>query len=450
MTEKQSQVITAIRNRKVNELLYGGAMGSGKSFLIAMLACSLARKHPGTAFGVFRKNRSVLERTTLESVFEYLELCGAVLNKDYFFNGSKLIITFKHGIDPKTRRKVPDSKIYFLELDGTKDRNYNKVRSLNIACGFIDECNECEREGWLAVKSRCGRKNKDRNGYIVPTFLLGTCNPDINWVKDDFYNPSTKGNLPDHKMFIQALPTDNPFLTQEYYESLETMPELFKQLYLYGNWDYTDDDDSLFKLHVLERSYTGEIPEGTRYMGVDIADVGKDLTVISLVQNNVLIDMEEFSIDKTSPIPASEQTAMKIIEYAQRNDVEAKNIGFDSIGVGVGVRDYLKSKGWFCFEFIAGASSAKHANLRSEAYWRMSEAFDKGKFKMHNKCPHLTEIKQELLAHAFKRGGETSFKVIKKEDIKKALGRSPDKADSLSIAHFMASGKHAKPRKIIF
>lgn len=443
VTPKQAEVLLAIRNQKAKEILYGGAMGSGKSYLIAMIASSLCKAHPGITIGVFRKNRSVLKRTTLESFFEYLTDAGAIEGRDYTFNASELVMVFKHP-------GQPESKIFFLELDGTKDRRYNKVRSLNITCGFIDECNECEQDGWLAVLARCGRRNTDANGMKLPAFLLGTCNPDINWVKDDFYDPAKKGELPPGKLFVPALPSDNPFLPQEYYESLESMPELFKQLYLYGNWDYTDDEDSLFRLHVLERSYIGDVGDGARYLGADIADIGKDRTVLSIIQNKVLIDIIVFSVDTTSSVPASEQNALKIIEMAQRYEIPPENVGFDSIGVGVGVRDYLKSKGWFCYEFIAGAQSKRQKNLRSEAFWRLSEAFDKGEFKLYNKCPYLTELRKELLAHAFKRGAESSFQVISKEDIKKVLGHSPDIADSVSIAHFMASGKASAGRKIFF
>lgn len=448
ITRKQAQVLEAIRSRRVKELLYGGAMGSGKSYLIAMMAAGLAGNHPGTSYGVFRKNRSVLERTTLESFFEYFTDAGIERGRDYHFNASKLIITFFHR-DPITGKELPPSKVYFLELDGTKDRNYNKVRSLNIACGFIDECNEVEREAWLAVYSRCGRKNTDYFGRKIPQFLMGTCNPDINWVKDDFYTPFVSDTMPEGKLFVQALPSDNPFLDEEYYEGLKRMPMPFQQLYLYGNWDYTDDENSLFRLHIIERSFIGEVAPGDKFMGVDIADVGKDKTVISIIENNILIDMIEFDVDTSSSVPASEQNALKIIEMAQRNDITAQNIGFDSIGVGVGVRDYLKSKGWFCYEFIAGGSSTQHKNLRSEAYWRLSEAFDKGLFKIFNKCPYIPEIRKELLAHAFKRG-ESTFSVVGKEDIRKILGHSPDKADSLAIAYFMASGKQTKLRRIIF
>lgn len=280
---------------------------------------------------------------------------------------------------------------------------------------------------------------------------MGTCNPDINWVKDDFYTPFRNDTLPEGKLFVQALPSDNPFLDADYYEGLKRMPMPFQQLYLYGNWDYTDDENSLFRLHIIERSFTGEpTPDPSkRFMGADIADVGKDKTVISVIENNVLIDVVEFEVDKESSIPASEQNALKIIQMAQKYDIPPQNIGFDSIGVGVGVRDYLKTKGWFCFEFVAGAASTRHKNLRSEAYWRLSEAFDKGTFKIFNKCPFIPELRKELLAHAFKRG-ESTFSVVGKEEIRKILGHSPDKADSLAIAYFMASGKQTKLRKIIY
>ena len=372
--EKQKLVIQAIRNRIAKEIVYGGAMGSGKSYLIALIASSLARQHPGISIGVFRKNRSTLKRTTLESFFEYLNNIGAVEGRDYTFNASDLVLTFKH-------HKKPDSKIMFLELDGSKDRNYNKVRSLNLTCGFVDEVNECEREGWIALLARVGRKNTDANGLKIPAFLMGTCNPDVNWVKDDFYTPFKKGILPETKMFIPALPSDNPLLPPEYIAQLETMPEQFKQLYLYGNWDYSDDDNSLFKhrhidvgtikdLHTLyirddEGKPTKEIDPSQRFIGVDVAREGRDKTVFALVDNGQLVDIYVPNITVDDKAPILIQVADEIIKYADANLVGYEHVAIDAVGVGGGVVDACRAKEFFALEYKAGCSLTTVLFLRS-------------------------------------------------------------------------------------
>lgn len=447
--EKQKQVIAAIRNRVAKEILYGGAMGSGKSYLIAMIATSLARQHPGVHIGVFRKNRTTLKRTTLESFFEYLNNAGAVEGRDYTFNGSELVITFKHG------KGLPLSKVMFMELDGSKDRNYNKVRSLNLTCAFIDEVNECEREGWLALLARVGRKNTDGYKRKIPAFLMGTCNPDVNWVKDDFYTPHKKGTLPPYRMFIPALPSDNPKLPPEYIAQLETMPEQYKQLYLYGNWDYSDDDMSLFKhLHIDRGSVDmispllmsdGFLDPSKRYIGCDVAREGRDKTVFALMDNGQLVDVYVPNIIVDDKAPILMQVAEELIAYASRNDVGYEHVAVDAVGVGGGVVDACRQKEFYVQEYKAGSNNVRRDgnslpmfdNIRSQAFWDLSDALQNGKFTIYKGIDYYQELKKDLVVHTYEITDKVT-KVESKTQLKKRLGASPDFADALSIAWWVS------------
>lgn len=447
---KQKQVLSAIRGGEAKEIVYGGAMGSGKSYLIALIASSLARQHPGITVGVFRKNRSTLKRTTLESFFEYLNNIGAEEGRDYTFNAGELVFTFPHP-------GSVSSKVMFLELDGTKDRNYNKVRSLNLTCAFVDEVNECEREGWIALLARVGRRNTDANGYKIPAFLMGTCNPDVNWVKDDFYTPFKKGILPYNKMFIPALPSDNPRLPEEYIQQLESMPEQFKQLYLYGNWDYSDDDNSLFKhmhidrgtitdLNILyqvdsEGKSTRIIDPSQRFIGVDVAREGRDKTVFAMVDNGQLVDIYVPNITVDDKAPILMQVADEVIKYAERNQVGYEHVAIDAVGVGGGVVDSCRQQGYYVMEYKAGSNDVKrdsrglpmYDNIRSEAFWQLSDALQKGEFTIYSGIDHYAELKKDLVVHTYEITDKVT-KVESKTQLKKRLGASPDFADALSIA----------------
>lgn len=448
--KKQKQVILAIRNGIAKEILYGGAMGSGKSYLIAMIASSLARQHSGITIGVFRKNRSTLKRTTLESFFEYLSNAGAIEGRDYKFNGSELSFVFPH------KGKKP-SKILFMELDGSKDRNYNKVRSLNLTAAFIDEVNECEREGWIALLARVGRRNTDFDGRKIPAFLMGTCNPDVNWVKEDFYTPYHKGELAPTKLFIPALPSDNPLLPAEYIATLETMPEQFKQLYLYGNWDYSDDDNSLFKHMWIDRGTIDDlwtkyikddkgndtkiIDNSKRYLGVDVAREGRDKTVFALMENNQLVDVYVPDITVSDKSPILMQVADEIIKYAEKNDIGYEHVAIDAVGVGGGVVDACRAKGFYAREYKAGSNDVRRDqnglpqfdNIRSMSFWDLSDALQKGDFSIYKKIDYYSELKKDLVIHTYEITDKVT-KVESKTQLKKRLGASPDFADALSIA----------------
>ena len=70
--------------------------------------------------------------------------------------------------------------------------DYDKIKGLELTAAGIDEVNELEQNGYLIISSRVGRENH----HGEPQFVLATCNPADNWVKD-VYTPWVKGTLPD-------------------------------------------------------------------------------------------------------------------------------------------------------------------------------------------------------------------------------------------------------------
>ena len=129
-------------------------------------------------------------------------------------------------------------------------------------------------------------------------------------------------------------------------ESLRHLPDAEKEKRLLeGNWDFEDTDKIVFKPLMLERALTDKVEKGARYIGVDIADTGSDKTVMSLVENNVLIEQRLVTVDKAEAI--GEQIALEINKYAQQNGLDnrtAKEIGIDANGVGASTRDFCVAK----------------------------------------------------------------------------------------------------------
>jgi hypothetical protein len=105
---------------------------------------------------------------------------GLVEGVDYTINRSDMVWEFVNG-----------SQMYFMELDETKDPDFNKVKGLELTAAGIDEANEILYEAFLIVSSRVGLEN--RNGELA--FVFMTCNPDKNWVDDKFYTPWEKDQL---------------------------------------------------------------------------------------------------------------------------------------------------------------------------------------------------------------------------------------------------------------
>lgn len=134
----------------------------------------MSMQFPRTRYGIFRKNLTVLKRTTYQTFRKVAYEYGLVEGVHYKVNRSEMYWEFTNG-----------TQIYFMELDETKDPDFNKAKGLELTAAGIDEVNEIAQAGYDIVSSRVGREN--RNGE--PQFVLATCNPADNWVKDRFYSP---------------------------------------------------------------------------------------------------------------------------------------------------------------------------------------------------------------------------------------------------------------------
>lgn len=95
------------------------------------------------------------------------------------------------------------------------------------------------------------------------TPLCCTCNPGgigTSWVKglwvtkDLFHQPDYSRLKPEQFRFVQSLPTDNPHTTENYIETLKSLPEYKRKLWLEGNWDVKEGNRFNFNplAHVIE------------------------------------------------------------------------------------------------------------------------------------------------------------------------------------------------------
>jgi hypothetical protein len=79
------------------------------------------------------------------------------------------------------------------------------------------------------------------------------------------------------RAFIKSLPTDNPFLSSNYLETLRSLPPAQRRRQMLGDWDFNDDDSVLFKLHLIQTAAAAD-PEGEKYAGCDSVGAENCLT----------------------------------------------------------------------------------------------------------------------------------------------------------------------------
>ncbi len=445
ISEIQQLAVNLFNDDDTLEAVFGGSGGGGKSVVIGLLAFLRCKQYPGVREGIGRKDLSQLKKTTLTTLLGKVHQIMGVTQAD-FHQGQDGTITYKNG-----------SQIIPIELDYyPSDPDFNRLGSLEITDMFIDEVGELLETSYNAIKSRVGRWKNDE--YNITPKLISTCNPSQNFVRQYFYDTYEKmgggdiqrwqdgftikngKKIPAYRAFIRASVYANPFIEKSYIENLKRLPDKERRRLLDGDWRYADSENSLFKSGLLEKATCFKLPEYNgkfdKVIGCDIADGGKDRTVFSLIDNGVLVSQKVSTVqmnwDKNSKLPLSRLMADELIEFAQRNGFtqrECTRIAVECNGVGVGIRDMLKDRGWAITEYVATHKS------RSENYYNLMLDMDAGEVQIIYDLLNLDELKKELTAHTYVMENQQP-NVLKKEKLKSVLGHSPDLSDSFMIANY--------------
>jgi len=461
LSKKQKQTIDILNDPLVVDLLLGGGAGGSKSITVCIWMLMQIRDYPGIRIGLGRKEITKLKQTTVVTLLREAHQLMGVTAGEFVYQDQKALITYHNG-----------SSIQLVDMVRMpSDPDYDRFGSLNLTHTVIEEAGEIVKKAKDVFTSRKNRFMNKEYGIVGKS--VQTCNPSQNFLKNEYYKPyKEKGGgtyqrwkhghvivngerLDAYRGFLQSLANDNPFLPPNYLEVLRMLPTAEKKRLLLGDWDFGDSDKMLFPPTLIDRVMTDEITPGKRSIGVDIADVGNDCTIISMVENGVLVEQEKIEIDKT--LAVGDQIADAIIKFAQQRGFsreQANYIAIDSVGVGASTRDFLRTRGWNVREFIAGSSSSSnmYRNLRGETIYTLSRAMDNTNFKIYKHLNGLDELREDLMAHEY----ETQERVIlvkPKKSIKEQLGRSPDRAESAYIAFFASKGdndpKHNSNRIII-
>lgn len=328
--------------------------GSAKSYGLCALMVIKAFEYPGIRIGLARNELTTLKKTTVISFFELCSDWGLIPDKHFKYNSTAGVISFYNG-----------SEIVLLELNyKPSDPQFQRLGGHLLTFGCIDEVGEVDERGYQIFKTRLGRWKNDE--FDIKPIVMMTCNPSKNWIYRDFYKPFMNGDLKEHKMFIQALPTDNPFIPQSYIENLKKLPYIDRERLLYGNWDFDDNPDNLISyediLNVWDNvSYDPNKP-GKRYITADIAFTS-DKMVIMVWDEYTVIDIVVNPPGNTEDV---------INELARTYNVPRYHIAFDSDGVGKFLGSRLRNS-----KPIVNNSRAlkgeNYKNLKTQLYFKLAE-----------------------------------------------------------------------------
>ena len=416
LTNRQTTAIDYLEDNITTEVGYGGGAGGGKSMLGCYWQLKQRLKYPQTRGLIGRAKLKTLKETTLQSFFEVAKMQGVKNGVHYNYNQQSSQINFKNG------SVILLKDLFFYP----SDPEFDELGSLEITDAFLDESAQIVRKAFNTVQSRI-RYKLDENDLIPK--ILWSSNPNKGWNYSEFYLPYKKGTLKDYRQFVPALATDNPFISKHYIDNLNKLPKNQKERLLYGNWEYDDDPTLLIDYEKLFNMWTNNfVKGGENYISADIARFGKDHTLIGYWSGWRLEKIYRYSKMSVT------ESAQKIKDLAFKHKVPLNNIVVDEDGVGGGVVDILKCKGFVNNSKALNGENFNH--LKSQCYFKLAEMINTDKiYVVKNDFQDLINEELEQVKQ-YNMDKDTTKQIIPKDKVKELLGRSPDFSDMMAMRAF--------------
>jgi len=336
-------------------VLYGGSLGSGKSYwlrwmMVYWLIKYFAKyKQYGIRAGLFCEDYPSLEDRHLSKVkYEFPSWLGTYNQQRHEFTLKK---AYGSGI------------IAFRNLDDPE-----KYLSVEFAIMGVDEINRNPIVTFRELRKRL------RWAGIPDVKFLAACNPRGEaWVK----NMWVKRLFPPEEneqyefVYVPALPTDNPHLDATYYKALESLPEAERKAFLEGDWDSFEDsmDEKGYIRLLNDRELQGGLSPEADHAGYIVGGVdpaaGGDNSAIVIKSANLIEIVFNQKLQNTMDLV----TAIITINKKYRVDYWV----VDKTGIGQGVWDRLRDMGYPVRGVSFGEKSEdpQYQNLKAEWHFRL-------------------------------------------------------------------------------
>lgn len=418
--DKQKECVKSWVDPNVSDIVYGGSKGSAKSYTGSSLIFGDALIYPGTHYFIARKKLNDIRKHTIPSIHEVFGHWGVTPNY-YTFNGQDNLFKLYNG-----------SVVYLLEAKyQPSDPLYYRFGSMQMTRGWIEEAGEFEEAAKNNLAASIGRWQNDK--YNLPGKLLQTCNPSKNYLYKDYYKKSKDGSLETWKRFIQALPEDNKKLDSGYLENLyRVLSKNEKERLLNGNWEYDDDPATLCDYNKIIELFSNDFSalDGQQFITCDVARFGSDKIVIGHWKG---WRVKIYTYQKK----AITESYKYVDELRRANNIPLSNVICDEDGVGGGLVDMLKCKGFVnnskALPNPVTRKEENYENLQAQCAFRLAERINANGMYIETKDSKEDEDITEELEHLKQKNIDKEGKkgIVGKDEVKKIIGRSPDYRDML-------------------
>jgi hypothetical protein len=438
---------------EADELFYGGSAGCGKSALLVGLA-------------VNEHNRSILFRREYPQIKGLVDECSRVLGTRDGYNAQERVWKLGDG-----------RELEFGSVPHEDDKERFQGRPHDLV-GFDEICHFTESQyrfliGWnrSAIEGqRCrvvcaGNPPLTAEGAWVISYWRPWLDPthpnpakpgEIRWfttVNGEDVEVASRGpHVIDgrevyarSRTFIGGRLEDNPDLMRSgYAATLEAMPEPMRTMLREGRFDVgmRDNEFQVIPTSWVIAAQSRWKPDGHKdfamtAMGFDPAGGGDDAAALAFRHGGWVAPMVSHKGAETADGGFSAATILR-----HRKDACAVVVDMGG-GYGGSVAMRLKDNGIDCVKFNGAEESSgktrdgsnlKFRNKRSEAWWRLREALNpESEHAEFVALPPDPELRADLCAPTWEltpRG----IQIEKKDDIRKRLGRSPNKGDAVVMS----------------
>ena len=207
---------------------------------------------------------------------------------------------------------------------------------------------------------------------------------------------------------------------------------------MFGNWEYDDDPSILIEYDAIIDMFTNTTEDSEeRFMSVDVARYGQDKTVFMFWKGWEVYKIKVFTKQGV------DVTSNKLKEFAKDEQIPFSHIIVDEDGVGGGVVDTVKGvKGFInnsrqivSREQELNNININYQNLKAQCYYLLADKINTHKIAVRTDDESIKELLTEELEYVKSKDvdNDGKLKIIGKDEVKEAIGRSPDYSDALMM-----------------
>lgn len=251
--EKQAKFFRAVTSACAGAspkryFFYGGGVRGGKTSVCLATLLWLAHKYPGSRAHIVRESLPLLFSTVRPALER---LCPPHLVAEKRFSGGRAHYRLKNG-----------SVLHLFPESFAHDPDLDRFKGLETNFFLLEQAEELRHKTFVKCLERVG-------SWLLPSsppgLVLATFNPAQNWVKTEIRDKFLAGLLPEAYDYLEALPTDNPFVTDEQWAAWKNMDPLSYRRFVEGDWTAFENEKRFAYAfdpgrHVVSRPFEHGLP----------------------------------------------------------------------------------------------------------------------------------------------------------------------------------------------